>query len=214
MTKRNRKYIKAAVLGLAATVILAGCGMFDGDEAQVDFGQFGNTQAEESGGETQQEAGSGSEDDTTGNEDSQTGETQEDGAGESDSAQDKPSESLMEEFYKSEFSEELMAYFEASGRGDEAFSQPIFDSENKVYSQEEISQLSDIMCKIFRNEIYARHGMIFGDEDLNQLYGPFSWYEGTISLRDFEAQEELPFNATEYANIKNVVTVEKARKNR
>lgn len=116
-----------------------------------------------------------------------------------------------EAFNKSEFAAELLDYLASNGRGEEAFSEPIFDSEKKIYSQEELEKLSDVMCKIFRNEIYARHGMIFGDEDLNQLYGAFSWYEGTIGLREFEAQAELPFNKTEYANISNVAAVEKAR---
>ena len=69
--------------------------------------------------------------------------------------------------------------------------------------------LSADLCKIFRNEIYARHGMIFGEEDLNMLYGAFSWYEGTTSMADFESQP-LPFNDTETANIHAVVAAEEA----
>lgn len=121
-------------------------------------------------------------------------------------------EGSRETFMKSAFAKELLAYLEAEGRGEEAFSEPIFDTEKKVYSKQELEELSDVMCRIFRNEIYARHGMIFGNEDLNRLYSAFSWYEGTIGLRDFEAQAELPFNETEYANIANVVAVEKARR--
>ena len=107
----------------------------------------------------------------------------------------------------------LLAYLKENGREDDAFSEPIFDSANKIYSKEELEQLSDAMCRIFRNEIYARHGMIFGNEDLNRIYSAFSWYEGTIGLREFEAQKELPFNDTENKNLSNVIAVEKARKN-
>lgn len=132
-------------------------------------------------------------------------------AGSETSAGTRTPEERMKEFSGSKFAAEVEAYLKAAGRGEEAFSEPIFDSATRVYTQEELSELSDVMCRVFRNEIYARYGVIFGNEDLNRLYRGFSWYKETIKLRDFEAQE-LPFNKTEHANITNVVAVEKARK--
>lgn len=203
MKRDKRKHRKAGLLLAAALLAigLTGCDGLGGmgeAESKVDFGQFENpetsaVQAEET---------------TT------VLESSEESAEESVSGGYTVDPALMEEFYKSEFSEELLAYFEANGYGEDAFDGPIFESETRLYSKEELDQLSDVMCKIFRNEIYARHGMIFGDEDLNQLYGPFSWYEGTILLEDFNKLEVLPFNEIEYDNITNVVAVEKARKTR
>ena len=155
---------------------------------------------------TQEAQGGGDESRPVGADESQSG------AGSEVSAGTRTPEERMKEFSGSKFAAEVEEYLKASGRGEEAFSEPIFDSATRVYTQEELSELSDVMCRVFRNEIYARYGVIFGNEDLNRLYRGFSWYKETIKLRDFEAQEELPFNKTEYANITNVVTVEKARK--
>lgn len=229
MKDRKIRGIRNTVSCLALSLLLSGCGMFGSEaEVKVDFGQFGNTGGSLADGETGETPGaettgpkeekpdgeaeeSGPRDGTA--EDTRQAEENENSVPESTQPErDGDFEKRMEEFHKSEFAAELTSYLESVNRGDEAFSEPIFDSQNKVYSKEELEGLSDVMCKIFRNEIYARHGMIFGDEDLNQLYGAFDWYEGTISLRDFEAQAELPFNATENKNISNVVAVEKARK--
>ena len=218
---------------LGAALIFAGCGMFDGGEAEVkvDFGQYGNEggsqnkdeDGTEDAGENQSQGGAG-EDGSRGDaenggnsgQDGMENDGQE-GAGDEGSLQESETseeqKKQMEEFHKSALAEELLAYLKENGREDDAFSEPIFDSANKVYSKEELEQLSDVMCRIFRNEIYARHGMIFGNEDLNRIYSAFSWYEGTIGLREFEAQKELPFNDTENKNLSNVIAVEKARKN-
>ena len=224
----------AAIFAAALLPALAGCGVFDGGKAEVkvDFGQYADTDNKTSGAgddgaqpdrpgseaETMQGGDAaapgeadGSEAEGSQNEGSQSEEGQpESSRGEGGELQAPAGR--RDEFNKSEFAAELLAYLAANGRGEEAFSEPIFDTEKRVYGKEELEKLSDVMCKIFRNEIYARHGMIFGDEDLNQLYGAFSWYEGTIGLKAFEAQAELPFNENEYANITNIVAIEKARR--
>ena len=40
-------------------------------------------------------------------------------------------------------------------------------------------------CKIARNEIYARHGRRFHDEQLQGYFDVCSWYEGTINPEEF-----------------------------
>lgn len=197
--------------GSSATEPDAGKESMENNGTQPGAGNEGETQApgagegaSQAGGDTGQSGSESKPDGWPGKDD--------DESGTGSSAELQAPAEHRDAFNKSEFSAELLAYLTANGRGEEAFSEPIFDSEKKVYSKEELEKLSDVMCKIFRNEIYARHGMIFGDEDLNQLYGAFSWYKGTIGLREFEAQAELPFNETEYANISNVVAVEKARR--
>ena len=239
--KTNSRIVRLVLPLIGAALLFAGCGMFDGGEAEVkvDFGQYGNEGGGQGSENESQDKTGGSEEnsDQSGGEDGENdsqdsaggleggGDSSQDGSKES--GQDKSTEDgetlesetseeqkkQMEDFYKSALAEELLAYLKENGREDDAFSEPIFDSANKIYSKEELEQLSDAMCRIFRNEIYARHGMIFGNEDLNRIYSAFSWYEGTIGLREFEAQKELPFNDTENKNLSNVIAVEKARKN-
>lgn len=236
LTDMRIRLFRLIVPVLGAAVIFAGCGMLDGggSEEKVDFGQYGNEgDGQKNGSESGSEDAAGGDGQNSGENNDRENDSPDnagnggpdgaedggtDGAGdsqESDSASETMSEEQkkrMEEFHKSELAQELLSYLEENGRGDEAFSEPIFDSANRVYSREELNQLSDVMCRIFRNEIYARHGMIFGNEDLNRIYGAFSWYEGTIGLREFEDLKELPFNETENKNLSNVIAVEKARK--
>lgn len=40
-------------------------------------------------------------------------------------------------------------------------------------------------CKIARNEIYARHGRMFSDEQLQGYFESCTWYEGDIAPEDF-----------------------------
>ena len=216
------KIRRGAVLGLCMIVMLAlaACSSAgEGASATVDFGQYHSDAPD---GEETDEAAAGTEAAVPGGqtdaaEESQSGES---GAGETEGAADaetetaaesgyRPDEEAMAAFNRSKYVQTVLDYFASEGRGEEAFSEPIFDSENRLYSQEELMELSADLCKIFRNEIYARHGMIFGEEDLNELYGAFSWYEGTTSMADFESQP-LPFNDTETANIDAVVAAERA----
>ena len=189
---RIRRGMVLALCVIMGMTLAACSGGGNTPDVTVDFGEY-HSDAPTGGQETTEPAG-----ETTG----AAGETETEGAYE-------PDEEAMAAFNESRYAQVVLDYFESEGRGDEAFSEPIFDSENRLYSQEELMGLSADLCKIFRNEIYARHGMIFGEEDLNMLYGAFSWYEGTTSMADFESQP-LPFNDTETANIHAVVAAEEA----
>ncbi|MBQ9360803.1 MAG: YARHG domain-containing protein [Lachnospiraceae bacterium] len=37
-----------------------------------------------------------------------------------------------------------------------------------------------------RNEIFARHGYIFGSKELQDIFGSMAWYEGTVEPKDFD----------------------------
>lgn len=49
----------------------------------------------------------------------------------------------------------------------------------------EIDGLTAEECKIARNEIYARHGRLFNDAELQAYFDACPWYEGYISAEDF-----------------------------
>lgn len=56
-------------------------------------------------------------------------------------------------------------------------------------------------CKIARNEIYARHGRRFNDEQLQGYFDMCSWYEGTIEPENF-SDEVL--NEVEKSNLQMI----------
>lgn len=50
----------------------------------------------------------------------------------------------------------------------------------------ELEGLTAEECKIARNEIYARHGRMFNDAELQEYFNSCSWYTGYISAEDFD----------------------------
>lgn len=60
-------------------------------------------------------------------------------------------------------------------------------------------------CKIARNEIYARHGRMFNDEQLQGYFNTCSWYEGTTAPENFS---DSVLNETEKANLQMISAYE------
>lgn len=77
-------------------------------------------------------------------------------------------------------------------------SQFLKDSDLKGFSSED--------CRLARNEIYARHGRIFKDVELQNYFNSKSWYNGTIKPEDFS---ESILNEYETANRDLIVAYEK-----
>lgn len=65
------------------------------------------------------------------------------------------------------------------------------DSSEKKLTGEELDGLSKEELEIARNEIYARHGRKFKDEDIQKHFDACDWYEGKIEPDDFKDDEEL-----------------------
>ena len=59
-----------------------------------------------------------------------------------------------------------------------------------------------------RNEIYARHGRIFDDPEIQAYFEGKSWYEGTITGDEFDSQVDLIFNEYEKENVEIIRQVE------
>lgn len=74
----------------------------------------------------------------------------------------------------------------------------LYMSSSRQLTNEDIEDFSDEELKIARNEIYARHGYIFNDADLNTYFNSKSWYAGTTNRTDFDSGI---FNKYELANI-------------
>lgn len=59
------------------------------------------------------------------------------------------------------------------------------DSDTYEIFMEDSESLTDLEREIARNEIYARHGVIFKDECLQNYFESCSWYDGQIRQEEF-----------------------------
>ncbi len=65
------------------------------------------------------------------------------------------------------------------------------DSDKRLLTEEDLEGLSADECKLARNEIYARHGRKFNDEEIQSYFDSKDWYEGTVEAADFK-EDYLP----------------------
>ncbi len=82
-------------------------------------------------------------------------------------------------------------------------------SSTEYISVDDLKELSEDELKIARNEIYARHGRKFQDEELRKYFESKSWYKGTIEPDDFDDKKML--NDYEIKNLDTIVMLEKSR---
>ena len=80
------------------------------------------------------------------------------------------------------------------------------DSDKKYLSEDEIRTKTVDEMLIGRNEIFARHGYIFTDENLKNHFESTSWYEGTIPAEQFNSDQV--FNDFEKKNVELIKQVE------
>lgn len=80
--------------------------------------------------------------------------------------------------------------------GDYVFS----DSSSRRLSRDELIGLDESTLTIAINELFARHGRKFANQDLANYFNSKSWYNGTIAPADFDYRTDEIFNATERAN--------------
>lgn len=72
------------------------------------------------------------------------------------------------------------------------------NSQSCFLKEEDLWNLSSKWLRIAKNEIYARHGRKFADQELQAYFNGCSWYEGTIEPDDFT---EDRLNEYEKANV-------------
>lgn len=84
------------------------------------------------------------------------------------------------------------------------------DSNSRYLSEEEIRSMDADKLRIARNEILARHGYIFNDEELNQYFNSTSWYHGTVRSDEFRMDWVL--NDFEKKNIELISYVEESNR--
>ena len=82
------------------------------------------------------------------------------------------------------------------------------ESSSRTYSNAELEEMSDYELYLARNEVFARHGRIFKNSDLQEYFGSKSWYDPRYAPEEFS---ESTLNANEKANIERMAKIEQDR---
>ena len=77
--------------------------------------------------------------------------------------------------------------------------EPLYFTDLKIYKKQDFDQVPPLIIHLAKNEIYARHGYIFKNEDLNNYFKGQIWYEPSINAGDFK---DSVFNKNEQENLK------------
>lgn len=94
---------------------------------------------------------------------------------------------------------------QAADSGAAASGDYIFPNSDTVYlTDADVSGRSKADLRIGRNEIMARHGRIFDSGDLKAHFESKSWYNGTVSPKEFDANVDARLNDVERANIEMI----------
>lgn len=126
---------------------------------------------------------------------------------ETEEAGDSESGSIGEESGYSEEGDsgEAMAQSEAASSTDDS-EYILLKSSSELISREDLEGFDAKMCKLARNEIYARHGRIFTDEMLRGYFESKEWYVGSIAP---EAFTEDYLSEIEIANENTIIAYER-----
>ena len=74
------------------------------------------------------------------------------------------------------------------------------DSSSRRLTRDELIGLDESTLTIAINELFARHGRKFLNQDLSAYFNSKSWYNGTIAPEDFDSKANSIFNDVEKAN--------------
>lgn len=97
------------------------------------------------------------------------------------------------------FYPEITHYLETHGRTDTSnTSEPLFNTDSDYYTAEDFADAPKSVIRVAKNEIYARHGYIFNDEDMNNYFNGMDWYTPSIEPTNFS---DNVFNEYEKANL-------------
>lgn len=99
---------------------------------------------------------------------------------------------------------------ESEGNDSPVSSEYILPTSDTVkLTEADLASLTKEELRLARNEIYARHGMIFGVDDLDSYFATKSWYEPKYTSSQFYDSVEM--SMIEEANINLILSVEKSR---
>ena len=85
------------------------------------------------------------------------------------------------------------------------------DSSTRLYSASELQSYSQYELMLARNEIYARHGRGFNDQEIRQYFQSKSWYQQRYTAEEFDSLANSPLTSIEQQNIKTIYDVEHSK---
>lgn len=127
-------------------------------------------------------------------------------------------EQILEEFSKRiqyfencEYYEEVLHYMEGVREVTDIdlFINSLYATDTKYYSKEDFQDVPPLIIHLAKNEIYARHGYIFKDENLNNYFKGQLWYIPLMSAEEFD---DSIFNEYERENLKLLTEIDNYRK--
>lgn len=83
------------------------------------------------------------------------------------------------------------------------------NSDKVYYSRSDFAGLSDWELYVARNEIYARYGREFKNDDLARYFARKSWYVARYTPEEFDSMAS-PLNAYEKHNVDELLSYEKS----
>lgn len=76
------------------------------------------------------------------------------------------------------------------------------DSSKRRLTNDDLALLSTYELELARNEIYARHGVIFANADMAAYFANMPWYKGTVEESNFD---EATLSEVEKYNIQYII---------
>ncbi|MCR5416450.1 MAG: YARHG domain-containing protein [Pseudobutyrivibrio sp.] len=109
---------------------------------------------------------------------------------------------------KSKYWPAVSAYWEGdrSVTDTACYAMYLFDTDTKVYTAEDFEGVPKQVLYVAKNEIYARHGYSFKNQDLYNYFMGQIWYNPSIMPADFT---EDMFSETEVKNLDLLNTLDK-----
>lgn len=83
------------------------------------------------------------------------------------------------------------------------------DSDKVLISTSALDKCTKAQLRLARNEIYARHGVVFDIKDLDEYFQSKSWYKAKMSITEFYDKVEM--NEVEEENIIRIQKAEQAK---
>ena len=215
--RRNTGLVVGIVVAL---VIVLGCGSVValhyfgvmGDPAFLRFLPMREQPADDAGKDSEGEADSDEGEDPEKDSDEKKSEkdsekdADEDSDEKSDKSSDEKSDKKSDEGSKKDSGSDSSS---SSSSSSASSSYVLPDSDTRVYSTSELSGLSDWELYVARNEIYARHGRGFQNQDLRNYFAGQSWYREQYSPEEFDSYVTL--NSVEQQNADTILKLEKSR---
>lgn len=85
------------------------------------------------------------------------------------------------------------------------------ESSSTYLSQSQLNGLTKEEFLYARNEIYARHGRIFVDTNIQAYFNSKNWYTPIYNAEEFDANQDNFFNDYEKKNVELILKEEKSR---